>query len=113
VHELSLMAGMMEIIQGEARAQGFGRVTRVGLEIGRFAGVEPEALSFAFQVCTRDSVAEGAELVIEPAEGVGRCLDCGRESPVASYLDRCGHCQGERLRIVSGKQMRVKYLDVD
>ena len=113
MHELSLMAGMMGIIREEARSKGFAKVTRVGLGIGRFAGVEPEALRFAFGACTEGSVAEGAELVIEEIPARGRCLDCGQEAPIETYADRCPRCRGGQWRILSGKETRVQYLDVD
>ena len=113
MHELALMAGMLEIIRGEARAQGFARVTRVGLEIGRLAGVETEAMRFAFDVCTAGSVAEGAELAIEAPEGMGRCQSCGRDVPVLAFLGSCPGCGATDLRIIAGKELRIKYLDVE
>jgi hydrogenase nickel incorporation protein HypA/HybF len=69
MHEMSLMASMLERIEEQARVDGYVRVARVILEIGLASGVEPEAMRFAFQVNTRGSVAEGAELVIEETPG--------------------------------------------
>lgn len=40
MHEMSLAEGIRQIIDDQARVQGFGRVLRLRLEIGRFAGVE-------------------------------------------------------------------------
>jgi len=113
VHEMSLMAGMMEIIRGEARVQGFARVTRVVLEIGQLAGVEADAMRFAFDVCTGGSVAEGAELEIEATEGLARCASCARTFPVRACYGTCPSCAGTELRIVSGREMRLKFLDVE
>ena len=113
MHEMSLMAGMMEIIQGEARAQGFVRVTKVVLEIGQLAGVEAEAMRFAFDVCTEGSVAEGAELEIEATEGLARCQSCGQTAPVHACYGSCPSCGGTGLRIVAGREMRLKFLDVE
>ena len=47
---MSLMEGMLQIIEENARTQGFGRVRNVILEIGKLAGVEVEALRFAFEI---------------------------------------------------------------
>lgn len=113
MHELALMAGMLEIIRVEARAQGFTRVSRVVLEIGRLAGVEPEALRFAFDVSACGTVAEGAELEIEEPEGRAECADCLRIVPVGPARGGCPSCGGNSLKVISGKEMRVKFLDVD
>jgi hydrogenase nickel incorporation protein HypA/HybF len=62
MHEMSLAEGIRTIVQEQAKSRGFARVTRLRLEIGRFAGVEKPALEFAFDVVMRGSAAEGAVL---------------------------------------------------
>ena len=47
MHEMSLCESIMQIIE-EAQRQGFKRVIRVRLEIGRLSGVEIEAMRFRF-----------------------------------------------------------------
>jgi hydrogenase nickel insertion protein HypA len=74
MHEMSLVEGMREILEDQARAHAVDRITRVRVEIGRFAGVEKPALEFAWDVVMRGSPAEGAEL---------SCSTC-RERPCAS-----------------------------
>ncbi len=113
MHEMSLMASMLEIIEAQARLEGFGRVARVILEIGRLSAVEPEAMRFAFDVTTRDSVAEGAELVIEATPGLARCLACGAEGPVQACYDPCAACGGFPQQILAGRDLRLLALDVD
>jgi len=113
MHELALMACMMEIILGEARSQGFSKVSKVVLEIGEMAGVEPEAMRFAFDVSSCGTLAAGAELAIEQPEGLVQCLDCLRTAPVRKVLGCCPHCAGTRLEVVAGKEMRLKFLEVD
>lgn len=62
MHEMSLCEGMRSVIEEQARRHDVARITRVRVEIGRFAGVETEALHFAFDVVMRGSVAEGPSL---------------------------------------------------
>jgi hydrogenase nickel insertion protein HypA len=64
MHEMSLCESILQICEDEARRQGFKRVTRVRLEIGRLSGAEPEAMRFSFDAVTRGSLAEGAVLEI-------------------------------------------------
>ena len=113
MHEMSRMASMLEIIEDQARAEGFERVTRVFLEIGRLAGVEAEAMRFAFDVGTRDSVAEGAELVIEETEGRGHCHACGAEAVLEAFYDPCPACGAVGLEILAGRGLRIVSLEVE
>ena len=55
MHEMSLAEGIRGIIVDAARRNNAPRITRVRVEIGRFAGVEKEALAFAFDVVMRGS----------------------------------------------------------
>lgn len=113
MHEMSLMASMLDIIQDQARAEGFRRVTRVILEVGKLAGADAEALRFAFDVSTEDSVAQGAELLIEEPEGRARCPTCGREATVQAFYDPCAACGQMPQELIAGRELRVVALDVD
>jgi hydrogenase nickel incorporation protein HypA/HybF len=113
MHEMTLMAGLLEIIEEQARLEGFGRVLRVTLEVGRLAGAEAEALRFAFDVSTRGSRAEGAELVIEEPPGRGRCPDCAGECEVTSLFDACPACGAVPLAILEGRELRIASMDVE
>ena len=113
VHEMSLMEGMLQIIEENARTQGFGRVRNVILEIGKLAGVEVEALRFAFEAVADGSITEGATLEIEEPQGLGWCVECEKESQVETRYDPCPLCGKVPLAITRGTEMRVKALDVD
>ena len=113
MHEMALTTRMLELIEAQALQSGFRRVARVILEIGRLSGVEPEAIRFAFDVVTRDSVAEGAELVIEATPGRARCPACGAEAAVQACYDPCAACGGFPQEILAGRDLRLLALDVD
>ena len=48
MHEVGLMQDALGLALEEARRQGASRVHQLTLRVGRLAGVEPEALAFAF-----------------------------------------------------------------
>jgi hydrogenase nickel incorporation protein HypA/HybF len=112
MHEMSLCEGILQVIEDTAAREGFGRVNRVRVEIGRLAGVEPDALRFGFDVVMRGSVAEGAELVIEHVPGRAFCFDCAGPVEIGGRLDPCPDCGGVRLSPTGGDEMRIKDLEV-
>ncbi len=111
MHEMSLCEGVRRIVETEAARHGVARITRVRLEIGRFAGVEKAALAFAFDAVMRGSPAEGAELVMLDLPGRALCADCGGTVEIAHRLDPCPDCGSGRLLPVGGDEMRVKDLE--
>ena len=112
MHEMSLCEGMRQVIEEQARAHAVQRISRVRVEIGRFAGVETDALHFAFDVVMRGSVAEGAELVTLNLPGRALCYDCMKEVEIADRLDPCPLCGGGKLMPQVGDEMRIKDLEV-
>ena len=112
MHELSLMEGLLELIQDSARKEGFTRVRRVILSIGKLSGVEPEAMAFCFESVMAGTLAEGAELEINEVEGLGRCEPCGATVPMETRFDPCPHCGKVQLPVTAGTDMRVEALDV-
>lgn len=112
MHEMSLCEGMRRIIEDQARAHKVDQIAKVRVELGRFAGVEKDALSFAFDIVMRGSVAEGAELVMQDLPGRAMCYDCAREVEIDNRLDPCPRCQGGKLMPMGGDEMRIKDLEV-
>ena len=54
-------------------------IARINLRIGKLSAVVPESLRFCFEVATRGTAAEGADLSIEEVPVVARCTDCEGE----------------------------------
>lgn len=113
MHEMSLAEGIRSIIEAQAPRIGARRVTRVRLEIGRFAGVEKQALQFAFDVVMRGTVAETAMLEMLDLPGRALCYDCGETVEIDHRLDPCPKCGGGRLMPQGGDEMRIKDLEVE
>jgi hydrogenase nickel incorporation protein HypA/HybF len=112
MHEMSLCEGIRSVIEDSARANGFGQVRCVRVEIGKFAGVEKPALEFAFDVVMRGSVAEGARLEMIDLPGRAMCYDCVEEVEIDDRLAPCPKCGGGKLMPNGGDEMRIKDLEV-
>ena len=112
MHEMSLCESVLQILEQQARVQNFTRVTKVQLEIGVFACVEPEAMRFGFAAVTTGTVAEGARLDIIRVSGEAWCLTCNRLVPVRARVDACPACGHELLSPKGGDELRIKQLEV-
>jgi hydrogenase nickel incorporation protein HypA/HybF len=67
MHELSITSDIVAIVGAAAEGQ---RVVRVVLEVGRLAGVMPDAIAFCFDVVSKGTPVQGAALSIVEVEGV-------------------------------------------
>ena len=112
MHELTLVEGIRTIVEDHARTQHFARVLVLRLEIGRFAGVEKQALHFAWDEGMRGSPAAGAVLEIIDLPGQAMCIDCDQVVQIDDRFDPCPLCGGERLIPQGGDEMRIKNMEV-
>ena len=112
MHEMAIAEGILDIAKEHAAREHSARITKIGLLIGEMAGVEEDALRFCFSSLVRGTLAEDAELSIKRVSLVGRCGACGREQPIENYNFICPECGGG-LAIVSGRELRVEYLEMD
>lgn len=112
MHEMSLCESIREIIQEQARADGFTRVNRVWLEVGPLSCVEPEALRFGFDVVMRGSVAEGAALEIASPPALARCLTCLETAPIRQRYDPCPHCGSGPMEMLQGDALKISKMEV-
>lgn len=112
MHEMSLCEGIRSVVEDQARQHRFARIKTLRVEIGRFAGVEKDALSFAFDVVMRGSPAEGATLEMIDLPGRAMCYDCMIEVEIDDRLAPCPTCGGGKLMPTGGDEMRIKDMEV-
>jgi hydrogenase nickel incorporation protein HypA/HybF len=65
MHELGIANSVLEAVQKEMARRPRARLTKVGLRIGEFSGVEESSLRFCFEVLVRDTEMRSAVLDIE------------------------------------------------
>lgn len=112
MHEMSLCEGIRRVVDQAAAAPEIKSVSRVRVEIGRFAGVEKDALSFAWDVVMRGSKAEGATLEMIDLPGTAMCFDCMKTVEIMDRLDPCPDCGGGKLLPEGGNEMRIRDMEV-
>lgn len=113
MHELSLTQNLVEIATEHARRAGASAITAVTLEIGALSGVIPEAVEFAFEACSKGTMAEGAVLEIVTVEGLGHCRDCDREWPMTALTDPCPQCGAFALDVLQGQEMTLIEMEIE
>ena len=113
MHEMSLCEGILQILEDNAKSQGFERVKTVWLEIGGLSEVEPEAMLFSFDAVTRGTLADHARLEIINIPGQAWCMQCSSNVEVKQRFDECPNCGSYQLQVVAGEEMKIKELEVE
>jgi hydrogenase nickel incorporation protein HypA/HybF len=113
MHELALSQSIVDLVTQCAAREGVRRVTRVLLDVGAAAAVEPQALQFCFSAVTEQTVAAGAELVINQVPLRARCRDCTREYSPATLFATCPACGSYQRNLLAGRELRVRSFDAE
>jgi hydrogenase nickel incorporation protein HypA/HybF len=113
MHEISLCESVVQLIEEQARSQGFRKVRLVRLEIGRLAGVEIEAMRFGFDAVAKGSIVDGAGLDIVEVPGTAWCPRCQRRVGVQLRFEACPDCGHLPLELTAGDEMRILELEVE
>jgi hydrogenase nickel incorporation protein HypA/HybF len=113
MHELSLMEALRDQALAAARAEGARRIAAISLQVGELAGVEVEALRFAFPVVMAGTIAAGAELRIEREPAECFCAACAAPFPASDGCCDCPRCGAISRRLLRGRDLRLLSLEVE
>ncbi len=113
MHELALAENVLQMIDDAATVNGFRRVRRIVLEIGQLAAVDPAAMRFCFDAIVRETIADGAVLEIEEIPGSGWCSACSAIVPMNDAIAACPQCGSFGVQSRSGRELRLKSLEVE
>lgn len=113
MHELGIMQSTIELVEAQARAHAATQVHRITLKIGELAGVEIEALRFAFDVVAAGTLADGSSLEIVSVPAQVYCKKCAVEfSPIHGPIFACPHCGDFSGEIRQGRELELTQIEM-
>jgi hydrogenase nickel incorporation protein HypA/HybF len=112
MHEAGIALNLIEAVQQRLAAEPGARVALIHVRVGELAGVSTDALDFAFECLAATTPLAGAKLVFDLVPLILACEACGQQSPVEDLVFRCGVCGSERTRVVSGRELEVRTIEL-
>ena len=113
MHEMGIANSILEGVTAELRRRPGSRAVKVGVRIGELAGVDPDALSFAFDALTLDTPLTGLLLDVEYRAIRCRCRAWSREFDVHNFEVSCPDCGGLQTDRISGDELEFAYLEIE
>lgn len=113
MHEVLLMEEAVRLATEAARKAGATRVTGLKLRIGTLASVAPEAMRFAWDVVTDNTMAHGARLEIEIVAATGWCAACQAEYVCTDFLNECPRCHGTGGELCHGRELEIAAVETN
>lgn len=113
MHEMSIIAGVMDSVVPSAVQAGATRVLSISLRIGDMTEVVDEALDFAFEVLTEGTLCEGAQLKVEKVHPESVCFQCGHQFSHDRFHRSCPQCGSFETQLSKGRELEIESIEVD
>ncbi|MBN2230842.1 MAG: hydrogenase maturation nickel metallochaperone HypA [Candidatus Thorarchaeota archaeon] len=124
MHEFSAACSIVDTALEAAKSNNATRVTVVNVELGEFTFLIPEQLIFNFEIASKNTILEGADLRIQNIKGRLACNDCGfqGESKVDPDIPpqiavfapmKCPKCGSSSTRIIGGKDFIITNIEAE
>lgn len=113
MHEFGICRELVSAVVTEMnRLDPLARCVRVRVVIGALRQVIPDNLTFAYEVLTRGTSAEGSTLEIAAVPVTARCEQCGQTVTVEDAVFLCMACGSSRLELLSGMELCLDTLEI-
>jgi hydrogenase nickel incorporation protein HypA/HybF len=113
LHELAVTESIAAICLKHAQANNAERVLKVNIKLGELTGIVDHYVSFYWDLVTKDTVAQGAELNFIKIPVRAFCTHCREEFAVEEYDLTCPRCGGTDSELVSGREFTVESLEIE
>jgi hydrogenase nickel incorporation protein HypA/HybF len=113
MHELSIALNIVEGALEEVERRGNLQVNAIHLRLGPLAGVDKDALLFAYPLACEGTALANSQLVIEDTQAAIFCASCNTEhNPVSIYDLHCPVCGAWECRVIRGNELEIRALEV-
>ena len=113
MHEMSIATSILDAVDKECARHPGAYVTKVGLRIGEWSGVDPDALHFCFDALLTGTTLKPPTLDIEFRKRQNRCQICGTVFALRDYEIQCPDCGEPTTEAISGQELELAYVELE
>lgn len=116
MHELQVTNSILQTVLDCTTKIDVRKILKIRLLIGELNDFQVEWIQRYFDLLSKASIAEGAQIVVEMVPAAFRCSDCGQDFEVKiKSIDRvlCPRCSGINFSLMRGKEFLIRDMEVE
>lgn len=114
MHELSIVASIVDSVTESLAAYPGARVKEVRLRVGVLASVIEDSLQFCYGIATEGTALEGSKLVIRILPVLAHCDRCHEDVEIASLQSfRCSRCGEPVSEVRQGRELDIDSIEIE
>ena len=112
---MSIIHSVLDIVIEHADKYSAKRVIKINLEVGELSDIIPHWMQEYFDMLSKDTIAERAELCIEKIPAILKCYECENEFRLTreDWQFYCPECKSTNIQILSGREYKIKSIEVE
>lgn len=111
MHEYSVTKSLVDLCNQEANNNGFTKVFKINVKVGKFTGFSPDAIKFYFDYLRPDTKCSEAEIIFDEVPIRIKCQDCGKENVIDDPILLCPDCGKGNIELLSGREFYVESIE--
>jgi hydrogenase nickel incorporation protein HypA/HybF len=113
MHEMGIVMEVIRIVEASIPSDKSGAdVERINLKIGKLSAVVSDSLRFCFEVATRKTPLEGAQLVIDEIPVTALCNDCRHQWTIENPVFICPACNARNIEMLTGRELDIESIEI-
>jgi len=113
MHELPISENILEIALSNANKAKAKRITDIYLVIGQLSSFIDESIQFYWDIISKDTIAEGAELHFNRIPAKFQCKRCENSFGLDGADFQCPRCSSTEIEIKSGREFYLDSIEVE
>lgn len=110
---MSIAQSIMDIVNETLKDTEKKKLIEIVVDIGELVAVVPDSLQFCFEAIVNDTIFENAKLKLNILPLKINCNECNNESKIEKFYFLCPNCESTNIRVISGEELNIRYLEVD
>jgi len=111
MHEMSVVSNITKIALETAKDNKLKVIDKIKIAVGSQHHLAPDLMEYAFTFFSKDTIAEGASLIIEKIPITMICLDCKKKFNVQNQVYICPECSSVQLVMKSGRELIIENIE--
>ena len=112
MHELPVTQNILDIAL--RYAGGAKKITRINLVIGDLSSIVGDSVKFYWDMLSKDTIAEGADLHFIRIKTRFQCSECNHEFEQGDRVEfTCPECGSKKVQVIAGKEFRMDSIEVE
>jgi hydrogenase nickel incorporation protein HypA/HybF len=114
MHELSIVASVVDSVTESLAAYPGARVKEVRLRIGALSSVIEDSLQFCYGIAIEGTLLQDSKLVIQVVPVIAHCAMCARDIELASLQSfRCPQCGEPVSDVRQGRELEIDSIEIE